>query len=299
MGINENVIYKFFSADDCSLTNLSRNQIYCNHYSAFNDPFECWCIEKTGIPDPVREKDRYNSIVSAWGYDPGPNGADEVIDYCQEFNHEFSMRVTNYIESARFSCFCKRMDNILMWSHYADGLRGFCLEFSRNRLKENKAIDADIYDVIYQESPPMVDTMLYEVAKDQVWYHEMVIEEEDSYRRNLKNHVPDKLLPEYIKALSDARKLLFDLYVKMLCYKPVEWRYEEEIRLICHTNNTDGKGIKFKYPKTALTSIIIGEKISDKNKQILMSILQDNRINIPINVAKRDRDNYKIVFEPL
>jgi hypothetical protein len=54
--------YKFSSVNRYSLENLSNCQIYCNHYSAFNDPFECWCIEKTGIPDPENENERYNCI---------------------------------------------------------------------------------------------------------------------------------------------------------------------------------------------------------------------------------------------
>lgn len=289
-------MYKFSKFDKYSLENLDKNQIWCNHYELFNDPFECWCIEKTGIPNPEKESGRYKNIISAWGYDPGPGNEEEVFEYCSEFVHKYSMRVKNYIESARFSCFCRRLENLLMWSHYADGLRGFCIEFDREKLLESNSFNAEVYDVVYQQAPPVVDTMIYEVANDQVWYHEMAIEEEEKHVKHKKNYTSDKLLPEYHKALSEARKLLFDLYFKMLCYKPVDWKYEEEIRLIFHSESTNTKGEAFKYPINAIKSVTIGEKAIEKNTQQLLTILDKNKISVPIRRAIRDKSNYSIII---
>ena len=204
------------------------------------------------------------------------------------------MKVLNYIESARFSCFCKREDNLLMWSHYADGLRGFCLEFEREQLLEFNTPNVVAYDVVYQDTPPIVDTMLYEVANDQIWYHEMAIEEEKNKIKHIKSYVPDKLLPEYHLAIIKARQLLFDLYIKMLCYKPIDWRYEEEIRLIYHTDLDDKSGKPLQYPKSALKSIIIGEKAKAGHVEKLKSILKKNELKIPIKQAKRHKERYCI-----
>ncbi|WFU31299.1 DUF2971 domain-containing protein [Bradyrhizobium brasilense] len=32
-------------------------------------------------------------------------------------------------DSIRIACFGSERDNLLMWSHYGDGLRGFCIVF--------------------------------------------------------------------------------------------------------------------------------------------------------------------------
>jgi Protein of unknown function (DUF2971) len=290
-------MFKFSKFDNYSTDNLRKNQIWCNYYEAFNDPFECWCIEKTGIPNPEEEKDRYDNIVSAWGYDPGPSNLDEYFEYCSEFDNKYSMRVSYYVESARLSCFCKRIDNLLMWAHYSDGLRGYCLEFDQDILMENNSRNVGIFNVVYQKKPPIVDTMLYEVAKDQIWYHEMAIDEEETKIKHLNGYVPDKILPEYHKALSEARKLLLDLYFKMLCYKPLDWQYEEEIRLIYHTESEEKSGEAFIYPPTALKAITIGEKASKENIMNLLAILKRNMIHIPVRIARRDKSDYKVIIE--
>jgi hypothetical protein len=290
-------MFKLLKFDKYALENLEKGQIWCNYYDVFNDPFECWCTEKTGIPDPDKEKERYDSIVKAWGYDPGPNNLEEYFEYCSEFDNPYSMRVSYYIESARISCFCKIPDNLLMWSHYADGLRGFCLEFDKKILLQPDSLDANVFDVFYAKQPPLVDTMLYEVAKDQVWYHEMAIGEEKSKIQHITGHVPDKLLPEYHEALKDARQLLFDLYFKVLCYKPREWQYEEEVRLIYHTDTENKSGHPFKYPKSAIKSIIIGEKADKENINKMMSIINKMDLKVPLKRAKRVKGDYKIIIE--
>jgi hypothetical protein len=290
-------MFKFLKFNNYTLDNLKKGQLWGNYYDFFNDPFECWCIEKTGIPDPDKEKERYDNIVATWGYDPGPYNREEYFEYCSEFDNPYSMKVSYYIESARISCFCKRPDNLLMWSHYADGLRGFCLEFDRSELLKPGSIDADVFDVMYTEKPPLVDTMLYEVAKDQFWYHEMAIGEENSKIQHIPDYAPDKLLPEYHAALKDARQLLFDLYFKILCYKPKEWQYEEEVRLIYHTDKKDKSGHPFKYPKSAIKSIIIGEKMQKSDFNKLIKILNKNEIEAPIKTAIRVKDSYKLMIE--
>jgi hypothetical protein len=130
-------IFKFYSVSDYSLHALQNNQIYCNHYSAFNDPFECWCITVSGIPDPVKEKDRYAAVYRAWGFeepDYSPSGVEELIGYCEQFDNEYAVSAGQYVESARISCFSQEISNLLMWSHYTDGLRGFCIEFDPDEI---------------------------------------------------------------------------------------------------------------------------------------------------------------------
>lgn len=273
-------------------------QLWCNHYEAFNDPFECWCIEKTGIPNPETELERFDNVAKTWGFPSGNDvSKEDLFEYCSEFDHEYSMRVSHYIDSARISCFSKRVDNLLMWSHYADGLRGFCIEFDKKELLKDQELNSEVHEVLYRIEPAVLDTMVYEVAKDQVWYHEMAIDGEEKMRKYVKDYKPDNLLPEYRKALTEAHKLLFELYTMMLCSKPDDWKYEEEVRLIKHTDSGDKKGEPFNYPRSAIKRVFVGEKASKENIQIIKDILQNSKINVPIKRVSRDKNSYKIIVD--
>jgi hypothetical protein len=291
-------MYKYCAFNHHSLTNLRNLELWCNHYEAFNDPFECWCIERKGIPDPDKEWDRFDHVARTWGFTSGHDvSKEDLFNYCSEFIHPYSMRVNHYLESARISCFSRRPDNLLMWSHYADGFRGFCIEFDKDLLLENPSKYAEVHEVFYSKLPPVVDTIVYEVAKDQVWYHEMAIEETETSKKYIKEFKGDSFLPDYRKALLDAQDLLYVLYRSMLCHKPINWEYEEETRLILHTESDGKDGEPYSYSKDAIKAVIIGEKISNDNVDKINNILTHLGLNVPIKQAVRSRNKYEVLIQ--
>jgi hypothetical protein len=46
------------------------------------------------------------------------------------------------------ACFSEVVDNILMWAHYADGHRGFCLEFDTKNMHFSKAFPVTYSDFL-------------------------------------------------------------------------------------------------------------------------------------------------------
>jgi hypothetical protein len=50
-----------------------------------------------------------------------------------------------------------------------------------------------------------------------------------------------------------------DIYQKMLATKSLEWSYEEDLRIILHTDSNNNLGKFMKYPTKSLKSIIIGQ----------------------------------------
>jgi len=288
-------IYKYCAFDQFALENLKNIQLWCNHYEVFNDPFECWCIKKTGIPDPINEWDRFDHIAKTWGFTSGHDvSMEDLFEYCSEFVHQYSMRVSQYVDSARITCFSQRPDNLLMWSHYANGLRGFCIEFDINKLLYNVHQHAEVHEVEYSEVPPVIDTMIYEVAKDQVWYNEIAIEETETEIKYLNKTEAKKWIPQYQTALKEAQELLYQLYRKMLCYKPLNCEYEEEIRLVLHSELNDRVGEPYPYCKEAIKSIIIGEKASDFDIQNIIKVLELLGLDIPIKKAIRFQDKFEV-----
>lgn len=54
-------------------------------------------------------------------------------------------------ETIRVSCFSEVNNSILMWSHYADNHKGFCLEYDFKELEEGSKISGFMFPVIYQK----------------------------------------------------------------------------------------------------------------------------------------------------
>ena len=124
-------LLKFSRPSDNALQNLEKGQLFCQHYAAYNDPFEFWTRISNGIPDPDREPERYLAALKVWGFhcrtvaeaksDPLiQKSVDDYFDECQSYAPPFEqMR-----QKMRVSCFSDEADNLLMWSHYGEGLRG-------------------------------------------------------------------------------------------------------------------------------------------------------------------------------
>lgn len=135
-------MFKYAKVDEHTLDNLRKRQLYCRHYQDFNDPFECWVEERSDVPDVLVQTERFNAVVKAWGYDVDPSSETDMAMY-----REYVASLVDYpwskyqltLESARIACFCRRADNLLMWAHYADGMRGLCVEFDREAIRAGHA----------------------------------------------------------------------------------------------------------------------------------------------------------------
>src|SRR4051794_15687949 len=125
---SDDQLFKFNGPTSHALRNLEIGQVFCQHYAAYNDPFEFWTTISTGIPHPEREPERYLAALRAWGFDcrtiaeamDNPviqESVEEYFEECQLYAPPFeAMR-----QGMRISCFSSEADNLLMWSHYADG----------------------------------------------------------------------------------------------------------------------------------------------------------------------------------
>lgn len=70
----------------------------------------------------------------------GENSFDELKE---KFTNEIIQKVKEVRNNTLISCFSKRYDSILMWSHYGDKHKGICVEFDRP--------DKDFLDVKYSK----------------------------------------------------------------------------------------------------------------------------------------------------
>lgn len=109
-------LFKYINLDKYSFENFEKRQLYCQHYEAFNDPFECWAIIKNGIPDPTIDKERYEEVINLWC--PGARPDDEdTVNYMDEIL-SYEIPTMAFVDCARISCFSNSHNNALMWAHY-------------------------------------------------------------------------------------------------------------------------------------------------------------------------------------
>jgi hypothetical protein len=174
-------IYKFFGFRNFDLDALAGSYLWFSKVTDFNDPFEGLYLEqiKFRTPDNISNDEALilfrDMKLKGIGTDKGaPNQA--AIKYaihtsdetrledkkllCKSIEESVS-KTLNYVREKLYCCcFIQDFDqalaikNKLMWSHYADGLRGYSIEFDMEALTDhlykNISLDLQGGDVVYK-----------------------------------------------------------------------------------------------------------------------------------------------------
>ncbi len=295
MNNSKHDLLKFCGPTDNSISNLKDGVIFCQHFSAYNDPFEFWNHIYDGIPDPEREPERFANALKTWGMEGSSPDDEDVIEYfdeCQHYQPPFkAMR-----DQIRIACFGSQRDNMLMWSHYADGLRGFCIAFDKNSVAMVEP-EAYVLNVEYCDTPPIVDSFVYAIAHDQDWYHQVAMEETKSRIRFMGKTDEEGWIPVYEKAGAEAIAQMREIWQQVFAVKPLDWKYEHERRLLVHTQQRDTEPIMRPYPSEAIKEVILGERMHDDFRQRILAVLQKNHPDVPVRTARRAHGLYSIVIE--
>lgn len=131
-------LYKYRTCSSRSLRMLANNEVYLAASHCFNDPFDCRArqdfecvndkeliekmaplkVEREGIP--IEEARKFLKRVVA------NNDAKEK--YIKRYSEYFQKVV---LQSFGICSFSEVPNDILMWSHYSDSHKGFCIAFNR------------------------------------------------------------------------------------------------------------------------------------------------------------------------
>lgn len=231
-------IYKFYGYRDFDLDALAGSYFWFSKASDFNDPFEGLYIEQLKFRDAadLSSEDVFFYLVQLAIYNGVPEG--DAIKQAQEKQKSLdfipdsfrtnpiqassihpskhfvaysvkdtSLKTINSIKSSKFCCFirdyrdCPALKNKLMWSHYANGLRGFAIEFDTKSL----------YDSMNKHNS-------FEIQGGYVNY------------KNLKVLDSYQLLMDYFKNRHNSG------IASVVLTKSPEWKYEQEFRLLSDSN---------------------------------------------------------------
>jgi Protein of unknown function (DUF2971) len=296
-------LFKYCGPTVNALQNLEQGHLFCQHYAAYNDPFEFWTTISTGIPDPDSEPERYLAALRAWGFDCRTveearhdeiiqGSVDDYFDECQNYAPPFdAMR-----QEMRISCFSSEADNLLMWSHYGDGLRGFCVAFDEDAITRGDTTGY-ILDVAYLDAPPRVDSFVYGVAHDQDWYSHVAIEETETAIKYQGKIELEGEIAMYEKSGEEALRTMRETWQHVFATKPVEWKYERERRLLVQTDKEDTTPVLRSYGRDAIKEIILGERMPGQYRARLLAMMQKRYPEIPVRTARRSAGAYTISVE--
>lgn len=235
-------LYKYRGANEYAINDLKNDRIVCSKPIDFNDPFDSLLyFNISGIEQVVEDSSRnHDGILNQWkllktrvletniplesldsktrkivlsseneikNYFYSAEFEQNLQDLKKDCRDALSSMVTSLQQHSYIGCFTEINDCPLMWGHYADSHKGFCLEYDLSRnpfYHENFNVNADCYKHLY---PVLYSSKRYcaeEFAMQQV-------------NKIMGGNVP----------LSD---ILF--WFKVYTNKAINWKYEKEWRII-------------------------------------------------------------------
>lgn len=166
--LSNNILYKYRTwNNDYHKLSLLENHIYFAPPIEFNDPFDCRIIENYSLLSDAEKLDYVNwQIEERFPSNTLPpkkllelqNRLVKKISNVEEY-HKNADKLMFDSQNRHFGIFClsKEWDNILLWSHYANNHRGFCIGYSFGHLKDfllSQSINVKADFVKYQDDFP-------------------------------------------------------------------------------------------------------------------------------------------------
>jgi len=272
-------LYKFRKVDTFSLSGLSNNTLWFSDLDDFNDPFEGSLVLDKNLSETkwkeVLERFHLKSIEEVGSdeletmfeeLDVTDGGADKKDLLNRMMERDIKKALIGTIHSSKVvsmslnSDECDPIYENLMWSHYSDGLRGFCLVFDKDRLL------AWYYEEGIKVRPAVVE---YTDKPLVISFTDFI---DSSYFLDQK---PDYNLIENV--------------TRTISMKSSSWSYENELRLlskeVSHVHP---------YPPEFLIQIVIGDKMPEDQQKLVIDIAKTSNPNIEIKQAKLKYGSYEL-----
>lgn len=174
--------------------------------------------------------------------------------FSEAFHKEYTDMQENLIRRFRVACFTTTPYSLLMWSHYANYHKGFCIEYEfSNDIKKYEKILTNILPVIYSNERTSVLDACVKYLRD------TVIQEE----------------------------ILWSIYKYGLLTKSLDWKYQNEWRLISADSLiTDSKYNCSFFP---ITKVYFGNRMEPNERKKLIEICKTQDLPYQGIIIKKDR----------
>ena len=258
--------YRFFDPEGYHLQMIEKAQLWFTSAREFNDPFDS-NLQYTFDDNPpgIRWEWTQNFLKRQFPHLNDKQRHDLAVQRRQEIDKdpEYYDWYKKYYEETNYQkfglcCLTPVKDDLLMWAHYSDNHRGFCVGIDTIKLSKfsnslaRKELLLDLVKVEYSEKMPDIN-----------FFSSMISEHSDQDMMTL------------------------------LCTKSEHWRYEQEFRLMYwdHINTALTIG------HDAISEVILGCRIHDQNKKMVLSILSERNCSARVYQAHKNQSRFGILFD--
>ncbi|MCY7297411.1 DUF2971 domain-containing protein [Alteromonas sp. a30] len=160
LGIKHLYKYRAFDPSNTQFveTIFKKNELYFPSPSGLNDPFECQFRLSVGDLNDLEYQSRHRH----WAYGtqkhlPPVKTAEEFFKHYSTFTQKEHAEIAQYTRDECYIRFNSKWgifslssepENVLMWAHYANNHRGFCLEFDTSNDYFGRAWKVEYVDKI-------------------------------------------------------------------------------------------------------------------------------------------------------
>lgn len=233
-------LFKYRECSDYSFKIFDECELWFSKPESLNDPFDCQLDFEASLRHAL-------SKISI-------SKLDKVDDIINE--------ASDYVKRIGILSLSRTKRNILMWSHYAEEHKGFCIGFKEiNLLSSIGKIEQ--HDVTYQSDLPFDELS---------W----ALDAYDDEEARIENQITSESVREtFLKAI--------------VATKFSNWKYEYETRMVSRSSGV------YKFSPDCVSQVILGFKMSQYHKDRLFTSLSDGKwSHVKVYQARKSKDKYGI-----
>lgn len=176
------IIYKYRNwKDDFHKDLLRKKELFMAPPSWLNDPFDCRIYENhLKFVNNPEQKEKYisDSLFNSSKYLKENNiselQAREILSQRLKDTLHYQIRsevIAQEIDDKRIgiTCFSEKWNSMLMWSHYANDHKGYCIGFDEKKMRYSQLF-GKIKRVKYSNKYPELDPLNKEAKSDEIKY---------------------------------------------------------------------------------------------------------------------------------
>jgi hypothetical protein len=241
------VMFRYRNMNIDNVNALVNNYLWFSTSYAQNDPFD-------GTVDYEWDSSQNNLVWEEVKKYPEINSLDHsILDKAlQSVNPFFSDK-----NPVMISCFSKKYNDILMWSHYANGHRGFCQIFMCQEIQKRICLEVDPKSIESNINKLIIDGKYLPLFP--VVYDDKRIKPILSSQTNTENGIRQRIMST--------------------CLKFKTWEYELEYRALVF-DNCLAFGNKMFYPDISLFGIILGSEMDFDSIKMLELLCKTKNIHL-------------------
>lgn len=299
-------LFKIKSAGKHSVENFEKNRLALSRADAFNDPFECMLyFDKNELLKRVRESLTETGIKEAFersgenfldiemekdGFGTADSFVSRALKLRESFLGEIAMGFSDVVKALQertyIASLTENVDSGVMWGHYGDSHKGFAVEYE---------FAEDLFCPHLGEIEGATATIFGWLSLLPVMYsgeRASGIELAEQYSfKSMLERIHNQPMP--LCYLPQADLLL---YTKLGLRKSLEWRYENEWRVIMTPQPNVQNDDKWAYiaarPKALYLGAMSEEKPDEREK--LINIAREKKLPVFEMFLEHERKEYKL-----